>query len=102
MLEGMGSRPSGDPKIRARDIFSSIDINHDGTLTCEEFVKGGHIFTDISWSRLELWYSRLSNWRGVDEVTRQDVWNIDGVSGKPALCSNQAEDQIFEIINLVI
>ena len=40
MLEGMGSRPSGDPKIRAKDIFSSIDMNNDGTLTVEEFVKG--------------------------------------------------------------
>ena len=41
MLEGMGSRPSGDPKIRATDIFTSIDLNNDGTLTVEEFVKGG-------------------------------------------------------------
>ena len=40
MLEGMGSRPSGDPKIRARDIFSVIDVNNDGTLSEEEFVKG--------------------------------------------------------------
>ena len=40
MLEGMGNRPSGDPKIRAKDIFSSIDLNNDGTLTVEEFVKG--------------------------------------------------------------
>ena len=36
----MGSRPSGDPKIRAKDIFSAIDVDQDGTLTCEEFVKG--------------------------------------------------------------
>ena len=34
------SRPSGDPKIRAKDIFTSIDVNQDGTLTQEEFVKG--------------------------------------------------------------
>ena len=40
MLEGMGNRPSGDPKIRAKDIFSLIDLNNDGTLTVEEFVKG--------------------------------------------------------------
>ena len=40
MLEGMGNRPSGDPKIRAKDIFSSIDVNQDGTLTKDEFVKG--------------------------------------------------------------
>ena len=36
----MGNRPSGDPKIRAKDIFSLIDLNNDGTLTVEEFVKG--------------------------------------------------------------
>ena len=40
MLEGMGSRPSGDPKVRAKDIFSSIDVNQDGTLTKDEFIKG--------------------------------------------------------------
>ena len=40
MLEGMGNRPSGDPKVRAKDIFSSIDVNQDGTLTKDEFVKG--------------------------------------------------------------
>ena len=39
----MGSRPSGDPKIRAKDIFSAIDVDQDGTLTCEEFVKGENI-----------------------------------------------------------
>ena len=44
MLEGMGNRPSGDPKIRAKDIFSSIDLNNDGTLTVEEFVKGEIMF----------------------------------------------------------
>ena len=42
MLEGMGCRPSGDPKIRARDIFSIIDVNNDGTLSEEEFVKGNN------------------------------------------------------------
>ena len=41
MLEGMGSRPSGDPKIRAKDIFASIDVNNDGTLSKDEFIKGG-------------------------------------------------------------
>ena len=40
MLEGMGSRPSGDPRIRAKDIFTLIDVNNDGTLSEEEFVKG--------------------------------------------------------------
>ena len=36
-------RPSGDPKIRAKDIFSSIDVDQDGTLTKEEFVKGCNV-----------------------------------------------------------
>ena len=45
MLEGMGNRPSGDPKVRAKDIFSSIDVNQDGTLTMDEFIKG-HNFND--------------------------------------------------------
>ena len=40
MLEGMGNRPSGDPNIRAKDIFTSIDVNQDGTLTKDEFIKG--------------------------------------------------------------
>ena len=40
MLEGMGNRPSGDPKVRAKDIFSTIDVNQDGTLTKDEFIKG--------------------------------------------------------------
>ena len=47
MLEGMGSRPSGDPKIRAKDIFSSIDMNNDGTLTVEEFVKGEIVLLNV-------------------------------------------------------
>ena len=42
MLEGMGNRPSGDPKVRAKDIFSSIDVNQDGTLTMDEFIKGNN------------------------------------------------------------
>ena len=40
MLEGMGNRPSGDPNIRAKDIFAMIDVNQDGTLTKDEFIKG--------------------------------------------------------------
>ena len=48
MLEGMGSRPSGDPKIRAKDIFSAIDVDQDGTLTCEEFVKGENINLSVA------------------------------------------------------
>ena len=43
----MGSRPSGDPKIRAKDIFSSIDMNNDGTLTVEEFVKGEIVLLNV-------------------------------------------------------
>ena len=42
MLEGMGNRPSGDPKVRAKDIFSTIDVNQDGTLTKDEFIKGNN------------------------------------------------------------
>ena len=40
MLEGMGNRPSGDPNVRAKDIFAMIDVNQDGTLTKDEFIKG--------------------------------------------------------------
>ncbi|XP_023331294.1 neuronal calcium sensor 2 isoform X2 [Eurytemora carolleeae] len=40
MFEGMGQRPSGDPKIRAKEIFEKIDINGDGELTENEFVRG--------------------------------------------------------------
>ena len=40
MLEGMGNRPSGDPNVRAKDIFAIIDVNQDGTLTKDEFIKG--------------------------------------------------------------
>ena len=40
MLEGMGNRPSGDPNVRAKDIFALIDVNQDGTLTKDEFIKG--------------------------------------------------------------
>ena len=32
MLDGMGNRPSGDPKIRAKDIFAMIDVNQDGVI----------------------------------------------------------------------
>lgn len=51
MLEGMGNRPSGDPKIRAKDIFSSIDVNQDGTLTKDEFVKGIDILYQKTWKK---------------------------------------------------
>ena len=40
MLEGMGTRPSGDPLVRARDIFTQIDVNTDGRLSEAEFVEG--------------------------------------------------------------
>jgi len=40
MFEGMGQRPSGDPKERAGRIFRKIDINGDGELTENEFIKG--------------------------------------------------------------
>ena len=40
MFEGMGKRPTGDPKIRAGTLFKKIDINGDGELTENEFIKG--------------------------------------------------------------
>ena len=40
MFEGLGKRPSGDPKERAGQIFRKIDINGDGDLTENEFIKG--------------------------------------------------------------
>ena len=40
MFEGLGKRPSGDPKERAGNIFRKIDINGDGDLTENEFIKG--------------------------------------------------------------
>ena len=40
MFEGLGKRPSGDPKERAGMIFRKIDINGDGDLTENEFIKG--------------------------------------------------------------
>ena len=40
MFEGMGQRPSGDPNIRAAQLFKKIDINGDGELTENEFIKG--------------------------------------------------------------
>ena len=51
MLEGMGNRPSGDPDVRAKDIFSMIDVNNDGTLTKDEFVKGckRYIILTFAW-----------------------------------------------------
>ena len=40
MFEGCGQRPSGDPKVRAETLFRKIDINGDGELTENEFIKG--------------------------------------------------------------
>ena len=40
MFEGMGKRPTGDPKTRAATIFKKIDINGDGDLSENEFIKG--------------------------------------------------------------
>ena len=39
MFEGLGKRPSGDPKERAGNIFRKIDTNGDGDLTENEFIK---------------------------------------------------------------
>ena len=89
MLEGMGSRPSGDPKIRAKDIFSSIDLNNDGTLTVEEFVKGD-IFL-FFYNNFHLIF-RVPDWPGADEVAREDVWDNTGVSSQPALRADEAQN----------
>ena len=32
--------PNDDPKVRANKIFSAIDVNNDGELSEEEFLKG--------------------------------------------------------------
>ena len=51
MLEGMGNRPSGDPNVRAKDIFAIIDVNQDGTLTKDEFIKGKDtLYIIFGWS----------------------------------------------------
>ena len=36
----MSTAPSDDPSARANAIFSAIDVNNDGELTEEEFLKG--------------------------------------------------------------
>ena len=81
MLEGMGSRPSGDPKIRAKDIFSSIDMNNDGTLTVEEFVKGEFFLLDVKKIEKINNILRVPDWPGTDEVAGEDVRDNTGVSG---------------------
>ena len=45
LLEGIGKRPSGDPERRAKDIFETIDTNHDGTLSEEEFREGDNFLS---------------------------------------------------------
>lgn len=40
MLEVMGEAPEEDPKIKAQKIFQEIDVNNDGLLSSEEFLKG--------------------------------------------------------------
>ena len=81
----MGNRPSGDPKIRAKDIFSSIDLNNDGTLTVEEFVKGEIMFyLGFLWFILNSKF-RLPDWPRADEVAGENVWDNTGVSGQPSL-----------------
>ena len=47
----MGNRPSGDPNVRAKDIFAMIDVNQDGTLTKDEFIKGKDtLYIIFGWS----------------------------------------------------
>ena len=40
MLNSIGVIPSGDPAEKAEVIFREIDINHDGFLTLDEFLRG--------------------------------------------------------------
>ena len=40
MLEAVNARPVDEPRVRANDIFSKIDINDDGELNKEEFLEG--------------------------------------------------------------
>ncbi len=40
MLGVIGSAPKDDPEAKARKLFNEIDINNDGSLTREEFLKG--------------------------------------------------------------
>ena len=40
MLDAVKARPDDDPKERAGEIFSRIDVNNDGELNREEFLMG--------------------------------------------------------------
>ena len=40
MLKSIGEIPSGDPAEKAEVIFKEIDINQDGFLTLDEFLRG--------------------------------------------------------------
>ena len=40
MLDAVSTRPTDDPRVRANDIFSKIDVNNDGELNREEFLDG--------------------------------------------------------------
>lgn len=40
MLQVSGAAPKDDPSIKAEKIFKEIDVDHDGKLTKQEFLKG--------------------------------------------------------------
>ena len=40
MLDVIGEAPRDNPKVKAEKIFKEIDINGDGVLSQEEFLKG--------------------------------------------------------------
>ena len=40
MLGAVSEAPADDPKQRANKIFTEIDVNSDGELTEEEFLRG--------------------------------------------------------------
>ena len=40
MLNSIGEAPKNNPEEKAKDIFHQIDLNSDGFLTMEEFLRG--------------------------------------------------------------
>ena len=99
MLEGMGNRPSGDPKVRAKDIFSTIDVNQDGTLTKDEFIKGlCLIIQNEHWNFIRFPNTRLPNGRWADGVVRKIIWNPFRVPRESTRGVDQIKNEVFEEI----
>lgn len=99
MLEGMGNRPSGDPKVRAKDIFSTIDVNQDGTLTKDEFIKGLCLnLQNEHWKFIKFPNTRLPNGRWADGVVRKIIWNPFRVPRESTRGVDQIKNEVFEEI----